>query len=44
MHYKCMVNLKDFAFNSALFGLVIYIYNIYRCMYIYIYTDPCISQ
>ena len=20
-HYKCMVNLKDFPFNSALFGL-----------------------
>ena len=37
MHYKCMVNLKDFAFNSALFGLVIYIIYIDVCIYIYIY-------
>ena len=22
-HYKCIVNLKDFRFNSALFGVVI---------------------
>ena len=37
MHYKCMVNLNDFAFNSALFGLVIYIIYIDVCIYIYIY-------